>query len=167
MAAWLAYLPKSRLLLPREEKQGDEPTAEEMAQRSRLPSSCARRHAPRYGRGMMTRKRLRRRCVSPRHARGHEIHSRNRAHDGRNRRLPQGVCRSLPTHCQGKPRRRRRAASGHRACAHASPNDRFGESGGDRVVLETTESHLATVEEDRTVLAELLRRHASRWRVKA
>lgn len=32
MAAWLAYL-KSRLLLPREEKEGDTATAEEMAQR--------------------------------------------------------------------------------------------------------------------------------------
>lgn len=32
MAAWLAFL-KSRLILPREEKVGEEPTAEEMAQR--------------------------------------------------------------------------------------------------------------------------------------
>ncbi len=49
MAAWLAYL-KSRLLLPREENKGDEPTAEEMAQRLAFPSHAPRRHAPCHGR---------------------------------------------------------------------------------------------------------------------
>jgi segregation and condensation protein A len=56
MAAWLAYL-KSRLILPRDEKVGDEPTAEEMAQRLafRLMRLDAMRNAIAE---LMTRKRL-------------------------------------------------------------------------------------------------------------
>jgi segregation and condensation protein A len=56
MAAWLTFL-KSRLILPREEKVGDEPTAEEMAQRLafRLMRLDAMRRAIAE---LMTRKRL-------------------------------------------------------------------------------------------------------------
>ncbi len=56
MAAWLAYL-KSRLILPRQEDAGDEPTAEEMAQRLafRLMRLDAMRNAIAE---LMTRKRL-------------------------------------------------------------------------------------------------------------
>jgi segregation and condensation protein A len=56
MAAWLAYL-KSRLILPREENVGDEPSAEEMAQRLafRLKRLDAMRRAIAE---LMTRKRL-------------------------------------------------------------------------------------------------------------
>jgi len=56
MAAWLAYL-KSRLILPRQEEAGDEPTAEEMAQRLafRLMRLDAMRNAIAE---LMTRKRL-------------------------------------------------------------------------------------------------------------
>jgi segregation and condensation protein A len=56
MAAWLAYL-KSRLILPRQEDTGDEPTAEEMAQRLafRLMRLDAMRNAIAE---LMTRKRL-------------------------------------------------------------------------------------------------------------
>jgi len=56
MAAWLAYL-KSRLILPREEKVGDELSAEEMAQR--LSFRLMRLDAMRRAIGeLMTRKRL-------------------------------------------------------------------------------------------------------------
>ena len=56
MAAWLAYL-KSRLILPRDDKVGDEPSAEEMAQRLafRLMRLDAMRNAIAE---LMTRKRL-------------------------------------------------------------------------------------------------------------
>ena len=56
MAAWLAFL-KSRLLLPREEKQGDVETAEEMAQK--LSFRLLRLNAMRDAAAkLMTRKRL-------------------------------------------------------------------------------------------------------------
>jgi segregation and condensation protein A len=56
MAAWLAYL-KSRLILPRQDDAGDEPSAEEMAQRLafRLKRLDAMRNAIAE---LMTRKRL-------------------------------------------------------------------------------------------------------------
>ncbi len=150
MAAWLAYL-KSRLLLPREEKQGDEPTAEEMAQR--LAFRLMRLDAMRRAMGeLMTRKRL-----------GRDVFPRGMPEGTKSIRETEWTAEIVDLLKAYADLRRRTVRVSHVVKArsvwsikHARTRlERLvGESVGDWVVLEDyMKTYLAAVEEDRTVLA--------------
>lgn len=150
MAAWLAYL-KSRLLLPREEKKGDELTAEEMAQR--LSFRLMRLDAMRRVMGeLMTRKRL-----------GQDVFPRGMPEGTKSIRETEWTAEIVDLLKAYADLRRRTIKVSHVVKARTvwsikQARNRLehlvGEDVGDWVELETyMKTYLASVEEDRTVLA--------------
>jgi segregation and condensation protein A len=150
MAAWLTYL-KSRLLLPREENKGDEPTAEEMAQR--LAFRLMRLDAMRRVMGeLMTRKRL-----------GRDVFPRGMPEGTKSIRETEWTAEIVDLLKAYADLRRRTVKVSHVVKARTvwsikQARSRLehlvGESVGDWVELEDyLKTYLASVEEDRTVLA--------------